>query len=104
VFEPYLAGDRTNIEQRQGAFTGLSLASTREQMLSAVIEALAKASAERLKLLDSGDVPIHNTVVVSGGAEDRLDRLMHRDWPGRWKFRAVTEATLRGLGVIVPRE
>ena len=104
VFEPYLAGDRTSVEQRQGAFTGLSLASTREQMLAAVIEALAKASAERLKLLESGAVPVRSTVVVSGGAEDRLDRLMHRDWPGRWKFRAVTEATLRGLGVMVPRE
>ena len=104
VFEPYLAGDRTSIEQRQGAFRGLNLASTREQMLAAIVEALAKASAERLKLLDTGAVPIHRTVVVSGGAEDRLDRLMHRDWPGRWKFRAVTEATLRGLGAMTPRE
>ena len=27
-FEPYMAGERTSIDQRQGAFTGLTLAST----------------------------------------------------------------------------
>jgi xylulokinase len=96
-FEPYLAGDRTSVEQRQAAFTGLTLASTRTQMLSAIIEALAHASADRLPLLDSGQVRLRRTVVVSGGAEDRLDKLSHRDWPGNWKFRSATEATLRGL-------
>ena len=52
-FEPYMAGERTSIEQRQGAFTGLTLASTRTQLLSAVIEGLTRASAERLPLLAS---------------------------------------------------
>ena len=103
-FEPYLAGDRTSIEQPRGAFTGLTLATTREQMLSAIIESLAEASAARLKLLDTGEVKVLRTVVVSGGAEDRLDRLAHRDWPGRWTFKPITEATLRGLGTMTPRE
>ena len=96
-FEPYMAGDRTSVEQRQGAFTGLTLASTRENMLSAMIEALAQASAARLPLLDDGSTPLKRTVVVSGGAADRLDKLMHRDWPGRWTFKPVTEATMQGL-------
>jgi xylulokinase len=103
-FDPYLAGDRTSVEQRRGAFTGLTLAATREQMLAAIIESLAAASAARLELLDSGKVKVLRSVVVSGGAEDRLDRLMHRDWPGRWTFRPITEATLRGLGVMEPKE
>lgn len=103
VFDPYMAGERTSIEQRQGAFTGLTLATTREQMLAAIIEALAKASAERLPLLASGKTPMRRTVVVSGGAEDRLDRLMHRDWPGKWTFVPQTEATLRGLGTLTPK-
>jgi xylulokinase len=104
AFEPYLAGERTSIEQRRGAFTGLTLATTRHEMLAAVLEALVKASAERLALLDTGDVRILRTVVVSGGARDRLDELFHRDWPGRWTFRAEDEATLRGLARLVPRE
>jgi xylulokinase len=104
TFEPYLAGERTSIEQRRGAFTGLTLATTREQMLEAVIESLVKASAARLALLDTCDVKILRRVVVSGGAQDRLDELFHRDWPGRWTFHAEDEATLRGLGKLVPRE
>lgn len=103
-FEPYLAGERASIEQRRGAFTGLTLATTRRDMLAAVIESLVRASAERLSLLDTGETKILRNVVVSGGAQDRLDELFHRDWPGRWTFRAEDEATLRGLALLVPRD
>jgi len=102
-FDPNLAGDRMSIDQRQGAFTGLTLATTREQMLSAVIESLTGASAARLPLLKARGTKILRTVAISGGA-DRLDQLLHRDWPGRWQWRSVTEATLRGLGTLTPRE
>jgi xylulokinase len=102
-FDPSLAGDRMSIEQRQGAFTGLTLATTRTQMLSAVIEALTSASAARLPLLQATGTKILRTVAISGGA-DRLDQLLHRDWPGRWQRRTVTEATLRGLGTLTPRD
>ncbi|MBA4138715.1 MAG: hypothetical protein C0518_15525 [Opitutus sp.] len=102
-FEPYMAGERTSIEQRQGAFTGLTLASTRTQMLSAVVESLITASADRLPLLAGSGTKLLRTVAVSGGS-DRLDELMRRDWPGRWAFRPVTDATMRGLGTLTPRE
>jgi len=103
TFEPYLAGERASIEQRRASFTGLTLATTREQMLEAVIESLVKASADRLGLLAVNDVKILRRVVVSGGSQDRLDEIFHRDWPGRWTFKAEDEATLRGLGALVPR-
>jgi xylulokinase len=102
-FEPYMAGDRTSIEQRQGVFTGLTLATTREQMLSAMIESLAAASAARLPMLDDGSTQLLRTVVTSGGAADRLDKLMHRDWPGRWTFKPVTEATMQGLWMLAEK-
>jgi xylulokinase len=102
-FEPYMAGERTSIEQRQAAFTGLTLATTREDLLKAVIEALIAASAARLPLLAATGTPIRREVVVSGGS-DRLDVIMRRDWPGNWRFRAVTDATMRGLGKLQARE
>jgi xylulokinase len=102
-FDPYLAGERMQIEQRQGAFSGITLATTRTHMLSAIIEALTQASADRLPLLKATGTSLLGTVAVSGGS-DRLDKLMHRDWPGRWKYRAVEDATMRGLGVLEPRE
>jgi xylulokinase len=103
IFEPYMAGERTSLEQRQGAFTGITLATTRTNLLSAIIEGLTRASAERLPLLQSTGTPLLRTVAVSGGS-DRFDVLMHRDWPGTWRYRAVTDATMRGLGTLVPRE
>jgi xylulokinase len=104
TFDPYLAGERASVEQRKAAFHGLTLATTREQMLGAIIESLARASADRLKMFDTGDVKIRREVIVSGGAADRLDRVFQRDWPGRWGFRRYTEASLRGLGTLTPRE
>ncbi|MEI6070547.1 MAG: FGGY family carbohydrate kinase [Verrucomicrobiae bacterium] len=103
TFDPYMAGERTSIEQRTGAFHGITLATKREQMLSAIIEGLIRASGERLPLLESLGTPLLPTVMVSGGS-DRLDKILHRDWPGRWTYRAVTDATMRGLGSITPRE
>ena len=82
TFDPYLAGERTSVEQRRGAFAGLTLATTCAQMLAAIIDALAKESAQRLSLFEQQhDVKINRRVVVSGGKEDRLDKLFHRDWP-----------------------
>lgn len=102
TFEPYMAGERTSIDQRRAAFSGLTLATTRENMLSAIIEALTRASAERLPLLEATGTELLHRVAVSGGA-DRLDKLLRRDWPGKWTFRSVTDATMRGLGTLTPR-
>ncbi|HEY7118653.1 MAG TPA: FGGY family carbohydrate kinase [Tepidisphaeraceae bacterium] len=102
-FEPYLAGERTSVDQRQGAFTGLTLATTREEMLSAIIESLATTSAARLPLLAEGGTKFLPTVYVTGGVSDGLADLLHRDWPGHFKFQQIEEATLRGVGRMVPQ-
>ena len=101
-FDPYLAGDRMSIEQRQASFTGLTLAATSQQMLAAVLESLAKASAARLVLLKETGTAIRRNVVVTGGA-GKLTSVFHRDWPGKWIFKQEDEATLRGLSKLEPR-
>lgn len=103
TFAPYMAGDRTSVEQRKGAFEGITLATTKTNLLSAIIEGLIRASAERIPLLLSTGTQPLETVVVSGGG-DRLDKIMQRDWPGQWKFEAITDATMRGLATLEPRE
>lgn len=101
-FEPYLAGDRMSIEQRQGEFQGLTLSTTREEMLRAVIESLAQASAARLPVLQQGGVSVLRQVMVTGGVQQGLRDLLYRDWQGAWDFRPEDEATLRGLGCLTP--
>ena len=103
TFEPYLAGERTSIEQRQAAFAGLTLSTTREQMLQAMIDALARASAHRLDLLAGDGMKVRRSVSVSGGLDDRLDEVFQRNWPGRWQFRRETEASLRGIARLTPK-
>ncbi|HEY2589426.1 MAG TPA: FGGY family carbohydrate kinase [Tepidisphaeraceae bacterium] len=103
-FEPYLAGERTSVEQRQGAFTGLTLATTREQMLAALIDALAEASAARLELFRQLGIPMRRRVMLTGGAADGLADLLHREWKGKWTFYVEEEATLRGLAKLEPKE
>ncbi len=101
-FEPYLAGDRMSIEQRQASFGGLTLATTREHLLAAVLESLAETSAARVRLLRQLRFPILRNVVVTGGAQ-KFHAILHRDWPGRWTFRHEDEATLKGLAKLEPK-
>jgi xylulokinase len=102
--EPYLAGERTSMEQRRGTISGLTLATVRDDVLRALVGALARASAERIPLLRTRGVPLRRDVVLSGGISNGLDKVLHRDWPGRWTFRIEEEATLRGLGMLKPVE
>ena len=103
VFDPYLGGDRTSIEQPSGALRGLTLSTTRQDVLAAVMDALARDSAERLELLKRVNRGrIDTRVVTSGGAVDVARGVLRRDWEGRWTFRHENEATLRGLAMLVP--
>ena len=105
TFDPYLGGDRMSIDQRSGAFTGLTLATKRQHMLSAIIESIVCASAERLPLLvaNAGRRP-RREVLVSGGIYEGIADLLYRDWPGHWTFRREPDATLRGLSMLSPRK
>ena len=102
-FEPYLAGERVSIEQRTAAFTGMTLATKREHLLTAIIESLAAASAARLPLLKKTGTKIRRNVLLSGGVTGGLAGVLHRDWPGRWIFKEQDEATLRGLAKLIPQ-
>jgi xylulokinase len=103
TFDPYLAGERTSIEQKYASFANLTLATTREDLLRAIVNALASASAARLQLLKSRGIKIRSTVFTSGGAARALHKVLYRDWPGHWTFKSEQEASLRGLSRITPR-
>jgi xylulokinase len=98
-FDNYLAGSRTSLEQRTACFTGLSLASTREEMLQAVLRSLARESAARMKLLaEVNPISIKRQILLTGGVQSGLSELLHRGWGGKWTFKEEEEATLRGVG------
>jgi sugar (pentulose or hexulose) kinase len=102
IFEPYLAGERTSIDQKYASFSNLKLATTREDLLESIIDAIAKASGARLTLLKSQGTKIKRKVFTSGGAARSLHEVLYRDWPGQWQFKSEQEASLRGLSRLVP--
>lgn len=105
-FSPYLGGDRMSIEQKHASIDGITLATTRADLLAALIRGLAHASAQRLDDLAINTVRIRREVFVTGGASRILGDILHRDWHrhGKWTFRFEKEATLRGLGTLTPRK
>lgn len=103
-FRPYLAGDRTTLNQPRGGFSGITLGTTREHLLAAVLDGLAAASAARLPRLAEAGEPRPVVHVTGGAATD----VLYRDWPpppggGRWERRPLEEATLAGAAVLASR-
>lgn len=101
VFDPSLAGSRTSVEPVRGSITGLTLATTRDQILESMLDRLAQSSAARLdRLRAASQCDLLDRVLLAGGAGMLARRVFHRDWPGRMTFRSDPDATLRGLGVL----
>ena len=102
-FDNYLAGQRAGMEQKKAAYANLTLSTTRQDMLAALIESLARDSAARLPLLCAGQKNVDRHVTLTGGLGGALHSLLHRDWPGKWTFHTEDEAALRGLWQLVER-
>lgn len=96
---PFLAGSRVSIEQRSASFSGLTLSTSRTDLLHAAITALAAESAARVRLLRELGIGLDRQVLVAGG-ERHLNRIMHARWPGRWRFRSLPGGTIAGLGTL----
>ncbi|MGN6724460.1 MAG: xylulokinase [Tepidisphaeraceae bacterium] len=100
VFDARIAGSRTEVEPIAGALSRLTLGTSREMILSALLESLATQSAERFDRFNAAGVRYGRDLFTTGGGAKELSRVLCRDWPGRWKRRSASEATARGLWVL----
>lgn len=101
VCRPYFAGSRTQVEQPSASFEGIRLSTTREQLLAAVVVALAEASAERWPVLSKAcGGRLRRTVLRTGGTGKVLASILNARWPRGLRVLDVDEAALRGLGVL----
>lgn len=96
-FRPLLAGDRTSMEEKQAAFEGLTLSTTREEMLRAVIRALGAESRRRFN--DLQKIRKVNAEIYTMGGEEALANFLHSEWirPGSWKFTRLAGEAMPGL-------
>jgi len=94
-FLPTLAGDRTSMDQTRGAIEGITLSTTREDILGSLAAGLIAESVKRYGRLSQ--VQRVSATVFTTGGNKALGRAMRRAWPGRHKTRALEEANLTGL-------
>lgn len=66
---PFLGGDRLEIEPRRAAFRELNLASTREDLLTALLAAMREGHRAAFASLDWGNQPIRRLILTGGGSE-----------------------------------
>lgn len=68
-FKPYLAGDRHSLEKKLGSFTGLTLESTREDMLFAVLLGIHEPVLQNIEVARSF-MKLSPEIVVTGGLSE----------------------------------
>lgn len=96
-FDNALAGSRTSMDVRRARIEGLTLSSSRDEILRALLDDLAMQSARRLETFKQLRLAMRPDVFVTGGGSALAAMVLRRDWPRRFRFRVEEEATLRGL-------
>jgi len=103
VFLPHMMGERAPIwdPHARGVFFGLSLSSTRGDMLRAVMEGAAYAMRHLIELIEErGGVPIRRVVMMGGPAQNPLWRQIKADvWGVELEISAVQEASVLGAAL-----
>ena len=81
-FLPHLAGDRTSLKQKKASFSGLTLATSREDCLYAVSEAILDRTRKLLNKL-AKKIELDKTIYLTGGrANQALLEYKRRRLPG----------------------
>jgi sugar (pentulose or hexulose) kinase len=94
-FHPYLAGDRTSLRQKKASFSGLTLSTSRDECLYAVMEAVTNRTEKLLKKARKAielDGVIHLT---GGGANQVLMDYKKRKFP-EFDIVMMEDCALRG--------
>ena len=94
-FHPFLAGDRHRVRRKSGAFTRLTLNTTREDALLAVIYGIVSFQTEILSEWQK-EAPLKNQIRhVGGGASDAYTRYK-QSMLKKYSFVQLGETTLTG--------
>lgn len=100
-FNNWLAGSRTALDAPKTSMAGLTLSTSRDEILRGLIDDLAAKSAARFDAFAAAGLPTPlRDVFVTGGLNENLAGALRRAWPRGFRFRGEPEATLRGLAAL----
>jgi xylulokinase len=103
TFLPHMMGERAPIwdPNARGVFFGLTLSTTRGDMIRAIMEGAAYAMRQLIEIMQvHSGVPVRRVVTVGGAARNRLWRRIKADvWNVSLATPAVSEATVLGAAL-----
>ena len=102
-FSNGLAGSRTSMSLERAAITDLTLSSSREDVLAALISSLRIDSGTRIARFKAAGLPMRSDVFSTGGGSLIAAKVLRQCWPKRFRFREQDEATLRGVWTLAGR-
>ena len=95
TFDPYLAEDRQSLERRTGSWKGLTLASTRKDMLASLLYSMQKVLSDTVSLA-AERVAIDPVIKITGGmTADSIMKLKQATFP-KYSFTIVDDCTSLG--------
>jgi sugar (pentulose or hexulose) kinase len=95
VFDPYLTGDRQSLDKKTGAWRGLTLAATREEMLAAMLKSMNRVLNGTIREA-SQFVELNDTIKLTGGmSTQKYIDLKSREIPG-FNFEVVDNCSILG--------
>lgn len=94
-WDPYLTGDRQSLEKRTGAWHGLTLAATRDQMLAAMLKSMNSCLYDVVKLADEV-TELDKVIKITGGlSTPAFIKLKEQEFPG-FSFEVVDNCSVLG--------
>lgn len=94
-FDPYLTGDRQSLEKRAGAWHGLTLSATRDEMLAAMLRSMNRVLYDTIELA-GGIQTLKPVIKLAGGMSDeKFIALKMREIPG-FRFEVVDNCSILG--------
>ena len=98
-FLPYLAGDRQSLEPKRGAFTGLTLQSTRRDFLAAIFLGIHEPIQETLRLAEEF-LSLNKTIKLTGGmVDDAFLTIKYKLFPS-YTFEVKPDCPILGNAVL----
>ena len=99
-FFPHLAGDRQSLLKKKGSFTGMTLDTTKDDLLMALFYGINEPIRQTIELA-SKFMTINNPIKVTGGL-NRINGYMElkKEIFGDFHFQAVDDCPILGNGVM----
>ncbi|MCX7667811.1 MAG: FGGY family carbohydrate kinase, partial [Atribacterota bacterium] len=100
-FIPYLAGDRTSLKQRKASFSQLTLDTTREECLQALVKGITGRMQKTLNMM-AKKTKLHSRMVLTGGASAALVEYKRKIF-NNFQIELIENCSLRGCAEMAKR-